>query len=107
MRWGVKLDGNFMTIISVADFEVDFIKAVALHMEADLESRFNEDDISAEMLSRPHAHEVSWRRRCVSKSTGNKSDDVVTVSSVNALDEPLKAVCVLQGTLAGKATADP
>merc|ERR1711865_146474 len=80
MRWGMKLDGVIMKIVSVTDFDADFLAMVSLDLEAGLEGKISEDEITQEIFSKPHAHDASWRKRMVKSGVGTKSDDIVMVS---------------------------
>jgi hypothetical protein len=106
LRWGMKLEGNIMQVVSIADFDADFLKMVCLDLEPDLENAISEDDIRQELFSSAHAHDVSWRKRMIKAGVGTKSDDIVMVSSIDALDEPLNSVCSLKYSLDKKATMD-
>jgi hypothetical protein len=107
LHWGLKLDGPIMQIVSVKDYDVDFLKMVALDLKRDMEGKTCDDEISQEILGTPCTHDVCWRRKAVIKGVGQKLDDVMMVNSVNALDEPLGAVCSMKYTLAESDTTDP
>jgi len=108
LKWGMKLEKTMMRVVTVTEIDVDFLKVLALDLEADLEDKISEDEISQVMFGQPHAHDVSWRKRMVKAGVGTKADDIMMVSVVDALDEPeVKAVCTLKYTLAAEATADP
>lgn len=108
LKWGMKLDRAMMQLVSVTEIDGDFLKVLALDLEADLEDKISEDEISQEMFGQPHAHDVSWRKRMVKAGVGTKADDIMMVSAVDALDEPLvNAVCTLKYTLDCSASADP
>jgi len=108
IRWGMTLEGGFIKVITVVDYDVDFLKGVLLDLEGDLDEHVSEDDVTAELLSKPHPHDASWRERTVKPPPiRTKCDDVHMVSSVDALDEALNAVCCFKYSLDPSATADP
>jgi hypothetical protein len=107
LHWGMKLEGSIMQIVSVKDYDVDFVKMIALDLQRDMENNICDDDVSQEILGAPMPHDICWRRRAVIKGVGQKLDDVMMVNSVNALDEDLGAVCSMKYTLAESATVDP
>jgi len=108
LKWGLKLEGAKMIVVSIVDYnDANFLKMACLDLEPDLEDKISEDEIVQELFSQPHAHDVSWRKRMVKSGVGTKSDDILVVSSVDALDESLQAVCSLKYTLDKSATADP
>jgi len=107
LHWGLKLEGSIMQIVSVKDYDVDFVKMIELDLQRDMEDKTCEDNVSQEILGAPFPHDICWRRKAVIKGIGQKLDDVMMVNSVNALDEPLSAVCTMKYTLAESATADP
>lgn len=107
LRWGMKLEEATLILVSVCDIDVNVMKVLSLDLEADLENKISDADLKQEMFSEPHAHDVSWHKHSVKSGLGTKFDDILMTSSVDALDEPLKAVCSLKYTLDAGATADP
>jgi hypothetical protein len=106
LHWGMKLDGSILQIVSVKDYDVNIMKMIALDLHRTWEDRTSTNDITQEILGDPFPHDTCWRRREILRM-GRKLDDVIVVNSVNALEEPLHAICSIKYTIDETATTEP
>jgi hypothetical protein len=104
VHWGVQLDGAVMKSCSVKEFDCDIMKVIGIALSRNLEGQLLEDKkLSGTINGKPHAHDVSWRRL----DESNKLDNNGMVSIVDALDEPMKGICIMNYYNAPTATTDP
>jgi hypothetical protein len=104
LEWSVSVEGSIMEMISVEDYDCDIMKLIALDLQRSLENKIQGDDtVVNEIQGEPFAHDVCWRRR----DNKNKLDDILMASCIDALDTPVKAICILKYSLPTAVTKLP
>lgn len=88
LRWGVEVQGsNLKVLLRVTACDIDATRLFAALLERDLQRPISAGLLEAETLGAEHANDACWRSISYSKTTWSYSDNVVMLSSLDALDE--------------------
>eukprot|EP00812_Abedinium_dasypus_P008692 NODE_2434_length_935_cov_312.985227.p1 GENE.NODE_2434_length_935_cov_312.985227~~NODE_2434_length_935_cov_312.985227.p1 ORF type:complete len:276 (+),score=35.07 NODE_2434_length_935_cov_312.985227:3-830(+) len=88
--WGCRVEGHTMLALFSATLEVDIVKFFALNQEHDVSALINKDIQEAKPLGAETPNDSVWR--IIEKSALSAADNIVTKSSLNALDEDPPAI---------------
>ncbi|CAK0874250.1 unnamed protein product, partial [Prorocentrum cordatum] len=97
LEWGFRSSGNMVWVVVVWDTpDVDLVRALAGRLERSLSDHYDTGVISCEPLWQKRAYEEIWHKVSVVEAAGKTTmDEILIDSTVDALDEPLGAVWVL------------